>query len=71
MSIPLSLIGQMLLNGQTSNVTYWVGAVIIVLSFILISRENIQDGEVVDLPLENNTEGDHHDDSAGGDRDGL
>lgn len=40
LTIPLSLIGQMVLNGQTSSVTYWIGAVIVVASFLLINHES-------------------------------
>jgi hypothetical protein len=39
MSIPLSLIGQMILNSQTSSIPYWFGAGIVVLSFIWINHE--------------------------------
>jgi solute carrier family 35, member F5 len=37
MTIPLSLIGQVLLNGQTSTGWYWVGAVVVVGSFVFVS----------------------------------
>ncbi|KAL9041200.1 MAG: hypothetical protein Q9214_004189 [Letrouitia sp. 1 TL-2023] len=40
LTIPLSLIGQMVLNGQSSSVTYWIGAVIVVSSFLLINHES-------------------------------
>ena len=39
LSIPLSLIGQMILNSQTSGVLYWIGAGIVFLSFIFINHE--------------------------------
>ena len=37
--IPLSLVGQMILNSQNSGVLYWIGAVIVFLSFIFINHE--------------------------------
>ena len=43
MTIPLSLIGQMLLNSQTANVLYWIGAVVVVLSFVFINYEEKKD----------------------------
>lgn len=45
MTIPLSLIGQILLNSQHSNGLYWVGAVIVLLSFLFINRESHNDEE--------------------------
>ena len=39
LSIPLSLIGQMILNSQTSGILYWIGAGIVFLSFIFINHE--------------------------------
>ncbi|KAK6416004.1 hypothetical protein LTR95_017510 [Oleoguttula sp. CCFEE 5521] len=39
LTIPLSLVGQVVLNGQTMGVLYWVGAVIVVLSFVFVQEE--------------------------------
>ncbi|TKA78685.1 hypothetical protein B0A55_04497 [Friedmanniomyces simplex] len=39
MTIPLSLIGQTLLNSQTASPLYWVGAAVVVLSFIFVNQE--------------------------------
>ncbi|KAF2225956.1 hypothetical protein BDZ85DRAFT_192759 [Elsinoe ampelina] len=36
-TIPLSLVGQVLLNGQTSSWVYWVGAGVVVGSFVIVS----------------------------------
>ena len=50
LSIPLSLFGQMILNHQTSSALYWVGACIVLLSFIFInyeSKEDSQDGDAL------------------------
>ena len=43
MTIPLSLIGQMVLNSQTSSLLYWVGAVMVVASFLFVNHEGNKD----------------------------
>lgn len=48
MTIPLSLIGQIVLNSQTASPLYWVGAVVVVLSFVFVNEEEKKDDE---LPL--------------------
>lgn len=45
LTIPLSLIGQMVLDAQYSSALYWVGAAITVLSFIFINHEDTKDEE--------------------------
>lgn len=40
LTIPLSLVGQMILNSQTSSAAYWLGAFIVLLSFIWINHES-------------------------------
>lgn len=40
MTIPLSLIGQMVLSAQYSSALYWVGAVVVLLSFLAINHES-------------------------------
>ena len=40
LTIPLSLVGQMILNSQTSSIAYWIGAGIVFLSFIFINHES-------------------------------
>ena len=45
MTIPLSLIGQMIEYSQTSSVSYWIGAGIVFLSFVFINHESNQDEE--------------------------
>ncbi|KAK3066319.1 hypothetical protein LTS18_001820 [Coniosporium uncinatum] len=39
MTIPLSLVGQMYLDGQTSTGLYWVGAIVVLLSFVFVNHE--------------------------------
>jgi len=45
MTIPLSLIGQMLLSNQYSSALYWVGAFIVLLSFLFINHESHESEE--------------------------
>ena len=40
LTIPLSLVGQIFLNSQYSSPIYWLGAIIIVLSFLFITHES-------------------------------
>ncbi|APA11118.1 hypothetical protein SS1G_03129 [Sclerotinia sclerotiorum 1980 UF-70] len=40
MTIPLSLVGQMWLNEQTSTGVYWVGALVVVGSFVFVNHES-------------------------------
>lgn len=40
LTIPLSLIGEMIQYGQYSSWIYWVGAGIVLLSFLFINRES-------------------------------
>lgn len=40
MTIPLSLVGQMILSSQYSSALYWVGACIVLLSFLFINHES-------------------------------
>ncbi|KAI9789531.1 MAG: hypothetical protein M1833_002297 [Piccolia ochrophora] len=44
LTIPLSLIGQMVLESQYSSPAYWIGATIVVLSFVIVNRESVADG---------------------------
>lgn len=45
LTIPLSLVGQMVLDKQYSSPLYWVGALIMVVSFIFINHEDTKDEE--------------------------
>lgn len=40
LTIPLSLIGQMILNTQNSSAAYWIGAGVVFLSFVFINHES-------------------------------
>ncbi|KAL8707187.1 MAG: hypothetical protein Q9220_007736 [cf. Caloplaca sp. 1 TL-2023] len=43
LTIPLSLVGQMILNSQESSAVYWLGAAIIFASFLFINYESKQE----------------------------
>lgn len=45
MTIPLSLIGQIVLSSQYSSALYWVGALIVLLSFLFINHETRDEDE--------------------------
>ncbi|CAG7998810.1 unnamed protein product [Penicillium olsonii] len=47
LTIPLSLVGQMVLQGQYASPLYWVGAAIVVLSFLVVNHE----GKAEDTPI--------------------
>lgn len=47
MTIPLSLIGQMILSAQYSSALYWVGACIVLLSFLFINHESREENELL------------------------
>lgn len=40
LTIPLSLVGQIFLQGVTSSALYWVGAAIVFLSFLVVNHES-------------------------------
>jgi len=46
LTIPLSLVGQMVLEGQYASAWYWVGAAIMVASFVFVNREEKREEEV-------------------------
>jgi solute carrier family 35 protein F5 len=45
MTIPLSLVGQMILSSQYSSAMYWVGACVVLLSFLFINHESKDEEE--------------------------
>lgn len=40
LTIPLSLVGQIVLQGQYASALYWVGAAIVFLSFLVVNHES-------------------------------
>jgi solute carrier family 35, member F5 len=53
LTIPLSLIGQIIIDSQYVTFTYWVGAGIVLLSFIFINHEESKDENVPPQSYEN------------------
>lgn len=45
LTIPLSLVGEMIQYEQYSSGIYWVGAGIVLLSFLFINRESAEEDE--------------------------
>ena len=45
LTIPLSLVGQIILNSQTSSLAYWLGALVVLLSFIFINYQSQKEEE--------------------------
>lgn len=45
LTIPLSLVGEMIQYGKYSSALYWVGAAVVFLSFIFINHESREDIE--------------------------
>jgi solute carrier family 35 protein F5 len=40
LTIPLSLIGQIILHGQYASALYWIGAAVVFFSFIIVNHES-------------------------------
>ena len=51
MTIPLSLVGEMVQYAQYSSVVYWIGAAVVVLSFVIVSHDG-QDSEKAVLGMD-------------------
>ena len=49
LTIPLSLIGQMVLDQQYSSALYWIGACVVLLSFIFINHEESKEEEAAQV----------------------
>lgn len=45
LTIPLSLIGEMIQYGQYSSFMYWIGAVVVLMSFVFINNESMENGD--------------------------
>jgi solute carrier family 35 protein F5 len=44
LTIPLSLVGQIFLQGQYATPLYWVGATVVFLSFVVVNHESQENG---------------------------
>jgi len=45
LTIPLALLGQMLVLGVWSSGVYWIGAALVFLAFLFVNRESVVDDE--------------------------
>lgn len=50
LTIPMSLIGQIILSSQSASLLYWAGAAVVVLSFLFINHESHDIGEETATP---------------------
>lgn len=46
LTIPISLVGQMIINSQNSSASYWIGALIVLLSFLFVHYESKVDESI-------------------------
>ena len=56
LTIPLSLVGQMVLDHQYSSVLYWIGACIVLFSFIFINHEESKEEEMAKVESDDRDE---------------
>lgn len=57
MTIPLSLVGQIIINHQNASFLYWVGAAIVLVSFVFINHETKKETEQNQKLLRRSNEG--------------
>lgn len=57
MTIPVSLVGQIIINHQNASFLYWVGATIVLVSFIFINYETKKETEKTHELLRRSSEG--------------
>ena len=43
LTIPLSLVGEILLQGRNEGLVYWLGAAVVVGSFVFVDREEVKE----------------------------
>jgi solute carrier family 35 protein F5 len=48
LTIPLSLVGEIIQYGQYSSILYWIGALVVFISFAFINHETKDDGVKID-----------------------
>ncbi len=44
LTIPLSLVGELIVQGRSESFVYWIGALIVVGSFVFVDREEVKEG---------------------------
>ena len=74
LTIPVSLVGEMIIQHKFEGLVYWLGAIIVVSSFVFVDSEEMKDEPLASLPVvfdhddEVNDEGIQNTDEADGDR---
>lgn len=43
LTIPLSLVGELVVQGRSESFVYWIGALIVVGSFVFVDREEVKE----------------------------
>lgn len=43
LTIPLSLVGELIVQGRSESAIYWIGAIIVVCSFVFVDREEVKE----------------------------
>jgi len=51
LTIPVSLVGEMIIQHKFEGLVYWLGAIIVVSSFVFVDSEEMKDEPVVSLPV--------------------
>lgn len=51
LGIPISILGQMVINGQNSSLLYWLGSVVVAVSFFIVNQESKREAEVADKAI--------------------
>lgn len=57
LTIPLSLVGQVVVHGQTVSVVYWVGAGVVLGGFVVVNQEEGREGSLAGRKEEGGAEG--------------
>ena len=52
LTIPVSLIGEMIQYNQYSSVVYWIGAAVVFVSFLFINHESKEEADVNQNPAD-------------------
>lgn len=51
LTIPVSLVGEMIIQGRFEGLVYWIGAIIVVSSFVFVDQEEMKDEPAPTMPV--------------------
>ena len=51
LTIPVSLVGEMIIQGKFEGLVYWLGAIIVVSSFVFVDQEEMKDEPAQSMPV--------------------